>query len=107
MRNYVQPGRTVTVPAPAALASGEGVQIGELFGVAATAAESGAAVALTAEGVFELPKEATTDAYAIGDAVEWDAANRRVAALDSGAKIGVCIAAAGATAPTVRVRLSG
>lgn len=107
MKNFVQPGNTVTVPAPAALASGEGVQIGVLFGVAATSAESGSAVALATSGVFDLPKEATTDTFDIGDAVEWDTANARVDALSSGEKIGAVVAAAAATDATVRVRLVG
>lgn len=36
MKNYIQPGDTITVPAPAAIKSGTGVRINTLFGVAAT-----------------------------------------------------------------------
>ncbi len=107
MKNFIQPGASVTVAAPAAVVSGQGVMIGALFGVAATDAASGAPVAIATEGVFELPKEATTDTFAIGDAVEWDAGAARIAALDAGTKIGVVIAAAGATATIARVRLTG
>jgi predicted RecA/RadA family phage recombinase len=107
MRNFVQPGNAVTVPSPAAVASGEGVQIGALFGVASADAASGADVELAVAGVYDLPKEATTDTYAVGAAVEWNAAQARVAPLSTGARIGVVIAAAGATAPTARVRLDG
>ncbi|MEM9838535.1 MAG: capsid cement protein [Pseudomonadota bacterium] len=105
MKNFVQPGNAVTVPAPTAITSGDGVLIGELFGVASTDAASGADVALQASGVFDLPKEATTDTYSLGDPVEWDAANTRVRALDAGTKIGIAVQPALATAPTVRIRL--
>ena len=38
MRNYVQPGNTVTVTAPYSVLSGAGVLVGSLFGVASTSA---------------------------------------------------------------------
>lgn len=107
MKNFVQTGNMITVPAPAPLTSGQGVQIGALFGVASTTVASGEPVAIDTSGVYELPKEATTDAYAIGDEVEWNAAQHRVAPIDEGTRIGVVVAAAGATAPVVRVKLDG
>ena len=66
MKNYVQSGVVVTVPAPAALASGAGALVGTMFGVAQHAADSGAVVALAVSGVFDLPK-VSTDVFAIGD----------------------------------------
>ncbi|MGR3804826.1 DUF2190 family protein [Marinibacterium profundimaris] len=105
MKNYIQRGDSITVAAPAAVTSGAGVLIGSLFGVAATDAETGADVAISTVGVFDLPKEPTTDTFAVGAPVEWDAANDRVTALDEGVQIGVAVAAAGATAATVAVRL--
>ena len=44
MKNYVQPGRTMTVTAPNAVVSGQGVEIngtGYLFGVAVNNQNSG------------------------------------------------------------------
>ncbi|WP_101067273.1 DUF2190 family protein [Roseovarius salinarum] len=105
MRNFIQKGDNITVAAPAAVSSGDGVQIGTLFGVAATDADSGAAVAIATRGVFDLPKENTTDTFAVGDAVEWDAGNDRVAALDTGVQIGVAVESAGATKATVAVKV--
>lgn len=108
MKNFVQTGSVIPVTAPSGgVVSGEGVQIGALFGVASTTQAAGASVEIAVAGVFDLPKEATTDTFSVGAAVEWDAANGRVAALDSGVRIGLAIAAAGATAATVRVRLDG
>ena len=34
MRNFIQLGNTVVVPAPYALTSGQGAKVGQLFGVA-------------------------------------------------------------------------
>ena len=105
MRNFVQTGDSITVAAPAPIVSGQGVLIGSLFGVAATDAASAANVALSTRGVFDLPKESTTATFDLGDPVEWDAVNGRVAALDSGVQIGVAVKAAGATATTVAVKI--
>lgn len=107
MKNFVQTGNVISVTAPAAVSSGGGVQIGALFGVASTDAALGALVEIAVAGVYDLPKEATTDTFAVGDEVEWNAVAGRVAALDAGTRIGVVIAAAGATAATARVRLDG
>jgi predicted RecA/RadA family phage recombinase len=107
MRNFIQPGRMITVAAPTGgVVSGDGVLIGQLFGVAATDAAVGSPVEIATEGVFSLPKEATTTSFAVGAAVEWDGANDRIATLDAGLKIGVVVEAAGATAATARVRLT-
>lgn len=47
MKNFVQPGEVLTVPAPAGgVASGAGVKLGVLFGVAQGAAAEGAPVAI-------------------------------------------------------------
>ena len=41
MKNYVQPGNTITLTAPYAVVSGEGLLVGSIFGVASgTAAPS-------------------------------------------------------------------
>lgn len=106
MKNYVQPGKIIPVIAPADIVSGDGVLIGALFGVASTDAATGADVELAVEGVFELPKEATTDAYNVGDNVKWDAENKRITTSTAAARHGVAVATATATAGTVRVRLS-
>jgi predicted RecA/RadA family phage recombinase len=56
MKNFTQPGVTVSVAAPRAVASGEIVVVGLLAGVAVHDAAEGAPVEITTEGVFEVAK---------------------------------------------------
>jgi predicted RecA/RadA family phage recombinase len=109
MRNFIQPGSMITVPAPAGgVVSGQGVQIGALFGVAATTQAAGDDVALALTGVYELPKDGTAGVgFSVGDPVEWNAAFDRAEPLDGGQRIGVAVTDAGPSAAVVRVRLDG
>lgn len=109
MKNFVQAGDSITVPAPAAVASGAGVIIGSLFGVAQAAAASGEDVVLLLEGVVTLPKE-PSQAWAVGVRIYWDAAASRCTSTASGNKlIGACVkAVAGGAGDTIgTVRLNG
>jgi predicted RecA/RadA family phage recombinase len=56
MRNYISSGATITAVLTAAVASGGGVVLGDLFGVANTAGDAGETVELETVGVFSLPK---------------------------------------------------
>lgn len=104
MKNYIQAGDNITVPAPAAVVSGAGVLVGSLFGVANGDAPSGGSVVISTRGVFDLPKE-TTDAIAIGGPVYWDGSV--VTVTDTGNTfIGHAVAAAGNPSSTVHVRLA-
>lgn len=76
MQNFIQVGDQIEVVAPAALASGEGVVIGGMFGVATTAAASGAPVVLRLRGVVTLPKG--SGALTQFQKAYWDATNKRV-----------------------------
>ncbi|MGR3464083.1 DUF2190 family protein [Limimaricola sp.] len=106
MRNFIQPGNSITVPAPAAVFSGQGVIVGALFGVAATDAVTGEDVAISTMGVFELPK--ASGAIAVGAKVYWIAADKTVTTTATGnTLIGAAIEAAATGAATVRVRLNG
>jgi len=71
MKNYIQPGNTVTLLAPYAVASGDGMLVGAVFGVATAAAGNGEAVEACLVGVFDLKKTAS-QAWAVGDKVYWD-----------------------------------
>lgn len=75
MKNYVQPGNSLTVPAPAGgVVAGQPVAIGSLRGIASTSALEGEDVAITRVGVFDVVK-ATGAAWAVGDKVYYSAAN--------------------------------
>lgn len=107
MRNFVQPGNAVTVPSPRDVASGEGILIDRLFGVAGTDAPSGGELVLHCEGVYDLPK-ATGEAFTLGNRVYWDATDGEcTTASEDNFLIGVCVEAAGSAAPILRVRLTG
>lgn len=57
-KNQVAQGDIITMAAPATVVSGQGVLVGDLFGVALDNASSGADVALAVRGVWSLPKAA-------------------------------------------------
>jgi predicted RecA/RadA family phage recombinase len=107
-QNVIQPGRVVTLVAPTGgVLSGQAVQVGALFGIAALDAIEGADVEVALEGVWELPKAAV--AIAQGAPVFWDAATGNVAANigTSNALIGGATEARGTSDLTIRVRLNG
>lgn len=107
MRNHVQPGRTLTLPAPADVKSGEGVIVGSIFGVANGDALTGEPVDLDVEGVFDLPKVSAL-AIAPGDKVYWIAADKAVSKTAAGnTLIGVATTAAANPSASVNVRLNG
>ncbi|MFC5359457.1 DUF2190 family protein [Azospirillum himalayense] len=108
MRNYVQPGASLDLVAPAGgVVSGQGFMVGGFFAVASTDAAEGKPVVGTLEGVFELPKR-LSQTFASGGAVSWDVAAKRCDGPGSGKyPIGGAVEVAGNTASTVIVRLNG
>ena len=52
MKNYVQPGNTLTLTAPYAVTSGDGLLVGSIFGVAGGDAASGATVEAALRKLF-------------------------------------------------------
>lgn len=106
MRNFIQPGKVVTVTAPYALTSGAGALVGSIFGVAEAPAASGASVNLRRTGVFTLPK--ATGAITQGAALYWDNTNYVVTTSASGnTKIGAALTAQASGDATVQAILSG
>lgn len=106
MKNFVQRGENITVPAPAAVTSGGGVLIGSLFGVANGDADTGADVVLSTTGVFDLPKTTAND-ITVGAALYWNDTAKEVTTTASGnTKVGVAVAAK-TGAGTVATRLNG
>lgn len=114
MKNFIQPGRTVTLTAPYARLSGEGMQVGKLFAIANTNAASGAQVEGSTEGVHDLTKATGAGTAPVeGGDVYWDnAAKATTAVVGSNLKIGHALLGATGAPPavgdaTMRVRLSG
>jgi predicted RecA/RadA family phage recombinase len=109
MKNYVQPGNTITLTAPYAVTSGDGLLVGAIFGVAAGTAILGDPVETAVEGVYDLKKVAS-QAWAAGDKIYWDnTAKQTTKTLTSNTLIGVATeaVAGGATDLIGRVRLNG
>lgn len=107
MKNHVQPGNNLTLPAPADVLSGELVVIGSIFGVAAGDALSGEPVDLVTGEVFELPKVSAL-AISIGDKVYYDSGTKLINKTASGnTYVGVAATAAANPSGTVNVRLNG
>lgn len=77
MKNFLQPGQTVAVIAPYNVTSGQGVQVGALFGVAAGDALQGTPVEICRTGVYALGA-VSADTGATGDKAYWDNTARRV-----------------------------
>jgi len=107
MRNYVQPGKTLTLTAPYALTSGQGALVGAIFGVAKTDLASGASGEFQTEDVIDLTKAAGV-AITQGALVYWDNAARNVTTTAGSNKvIGAATQAAAGADPTARVKLTG
>ncbi len=107
VKNWIQPGNTITIPAAAVTAAGAVVIAGSLVGVAAnSAAAIGADLDVEIGGVWELPKVSAL-AIAIGDKVYYAAGSGLVNKTVSGnTYLGVAVSAAADPSPTVRVRLN-
>lgn len=106
-KNFIQPGDTVTIPAPAAVTSGGVVIAGAIIGVAQGDAASGASVDVKTSGVWELPKVGA-DIATLGVAIYWNSTSKLATVTASGnTKIGVAVEAAGAGVASIKVRLSG
>lgn len=104
MRNYVQPGDTLTLTAPRALSSGAGLLVGSIFGIATADAASGANVETLTRGVVDLPKAA--DSVTQGAKLYWDNAAFVVTTTAAGkTQIGVATQAAASGDATARVKL--
>jgi predicted RecA/RadA family phage recombinase len=109
MKNFVQPGNTITLTSPYAVASGDGLLVGSIFGVAAGTAALGDPVETALVGVYDLKKVAS-QAWAAGDKVYWDnTAKEATKTSTSNTLIGVAVVAVAGGAGDVvgRVRLNG
>lgn len=105
--NLKSAGDNITVPAPADVASGAGVLVGALFGIAVADAANGADVVLATRGIYTLPKT-SAQAWTVGAKVYWDNTNKVCTTSASGTTlIGVAAAAAANPSAAGDVRLNG
>lgn len=108
MKTYIQNGKAITVPTPAGgIASGDGLVVGSVFGIAAYSATEGDPLELATTGIYTLPK-ASAAVLAIGARVAWDNTAKQVNTPGTGRfPIGVAVEAAGGGVTGVAVRLDG
>ena len=103
MKNSVQPGNTMTLTAPYAVTSGDGLLAGSIFGIASGDAALNDPVEATLTGVFDLT-EVGSQARIVGAKVYWDDTNKRTTSVaTSNTLIGVATesVAGGLAAPSV------
>ena len=106
MKNFIQNGETLTLPAPYNLVGGQGALIGAIFGVSASDAAIGNNADLATEGVFSLPK-VSAQAQALGVKLYWDDATKLVTTVSSGnTLIGVAVEVAANPSGFATVRLN-
>lgn len=84
MKNFVQNGDVITIPAaPYARSSGQGVLMGSLFGICTSDVLIGAAVEVVNEGIVDVTALAT-DVATVGTKVYWDDTNKRLTVTAAG-----------------------
>lgn len=108
MKNYVQPGNIITLTAPYAVASGEGLLVGSIFGVAAGDAALGEPIEAALVGVFDITKVGS-QAWTVGAKVYWDNTNKRTITVSTdNTAVGMAVeaVASGAGDTIDRVRLN-
>jgi predicted RecA/RadA family phage recombinase len=108
MKNFIQPGDSLTAVAPYARNSGEAALIGgSLFGVAVDTVASGATGVFKTEGVFELTKTSgTAHNFTLGLRVYWDNSGKALVATSTGNHpAGVVVEAADTAAVLAKIKL--
>ncbi len=109
MKTYVQPGNTVTLAAPHAVTSGDGMLVGAIFGVATHDAAQSEPTETLLVGVVDLNKVGA-EAWVVGDRIYWDNTNRQTTKVATdNTLIGIAMSDVGNGADEVagRVRLNG
>lgn len=109
MQNYIQPGKILTVTAPAGgCTSGKAYKVGGIIGVASTTVAAGEPVELQVENVFELDK-VSAQAWAVGDPIYFNATSGLVTNATAAGVFLVGVATASAANPSGvgTVRLNG
>lgn len=107
-KNFIQPGCTISVTAPADVTSGALVKVGVLCGVAQHDALSGAAVEIGLDGVYDLAK-VSAQAWTEGAAIYMVPGTglATTASTTGNLFIGAAVASAANPSATGLVRLNG
>jgi predicted RecA/RadA family phage recombinase len=108
MKNFIETGEVLNVPAPSGgVLSGGVVIIGSLIGIAETTQAVGVTVAVVTKGVFELPK-VSAQAWAVGNPIYWDSgAGNATTTSTSNTLLGYATEVAANPSSVGRVRLNG
>lgn len=108
MKTYIQNGHVITVTTPVGgIASGDGLIVGNIFGIAAYSAAAGDPLDLATTGVYKLPK-ASAAVLTVGARVAWDNTAKQVNTPGAGRfPIGIATETAGNGIASVAVRLDG
>lgn len=107
MRTQTQSGNVITVAAPYDVASGAGAKVGSFFGVATSAALSGAPLELILTGAYSLVALGT-DTGSIGTKMYWDDTNKRLTTTSSTHMfVGSLLEAKTSGPTTATIRLNG
>jgi predicted RecA/RadA family phage recombinase len=107
MNVYIQPGEVLTLTAPYTRTSGQGAQVGSIFGVACNDVTSGDEGEFATEGVYTLAKT-SAQAWTVGKKIYWDNSNKRCDTDSTiGLLIGVATAVAANPSSTGNVKLNG
>lgn len=107
MKNWIQPGENLTIPAPADTKGGDGVLFGAIFGVAQGDTKANDPLVLVRRGVFTLPKTAA-QAWTAGAKVYWNDTDKVVTTTATGnTLVGAAVDAAANPSPEGVVLLDG
>lgn len=89
MKNFIQPGSTVTMTLAYAVVSGQAVLVGKIFAIAVNSVAANTPGEFERTGVFLLPAN-LPDQAAQGVPLYWDAANARLTTTAEGnTRVGV------------------
>jgi len=106
MKNYIAPGKTLSVVAGASgITAGTALVVGDIVGVPKISAAEGETASVDIEGVFELPK--ATGAIAQGKKVYYIVATKNfTGTAGSNVLAGIAYEAAASADTTIKVALS-
>ena len=106
MRNFIQPGDTITLKATTDTKSGDGLVVGSIFGIACNDALKDTEVEVKLTGVFQLNKVAT-EKWNVGSLIYWNEQKKLATLEQNNLLIGVAIADALNPSSVGTIRLNG